>query len=124
VGVDRAVGVADVRARISAFFTTGRPESRPAAPSVSVDGPWPRIEQPPGGWIPGDPVRFTEVVSAMVANPEVWGVEELAMKIEGAASFVPQSAGNLQIPRSAIPVLADANCLKVRFSLTSECGDA
>ena len=124
VDADRGAVGADVRARIGAFFTAGRPESRPAAPSGSVDGPWPRIEQPLGGWIPGDPVRFTEVVSAMVANPEVLGVEDLAMKINGAASFVRQSAGHLEIPRNAIPVLADANCLKVRFSLTSECGDA
>jgi hypothetical protein len=124
VGVDRAAVVADVRARIGEFFTAGRPERLPAAPSGSVDGPWPRIEQPLGGWIPGDPVRFTEIVSAIVANPEVLGVEELAMKIDGAASFVPQSAGRLEIPRNAIPVLAGANCLKVRFSLTLECGDA
>ena len=99
-------------------------ERLPAAPSGSVDGPWPRIEQLLGGWIPGDPVRFTEVVSAIVANPEVLGVEELAMKIDGAANFVPQSAGRLEIPRNAIPVLAGANRLKVRFSLTLECGDA
>jgi hypothetical protein len=124
VGVDRAAVVADLRARISAFFAAGRPESQQAAPSGAVDGPWPRIEQPPGGWVPGDPIRFTEVVSAMVANPEVWGVEGLAMKVDGTASFVPQSAGSLGIPRNAIPVLADANCLKVRFSLTSECSDA
>ena len=124
VGVDRAVVVADVRARIGEFFTVGRPERLPAAPSGSVDGPWPRIEQPLGGWMPGDPVRFTEVVSAIVANPEVLGVEDLAMKLDGAASFAPQSAGRLEIPRNAVPVLAGANCLKVRFSLTLGCGDA
>jgi hypothetical protein len=124
VGVDRAAVVTDVRARISAFFTAGRPGSLSAAPSGSVDGPWPLIEQPPGGWIPGDPVRFTEVVSAIVANLEVLGVEKLAMKLDGTASFIPQSVGSLEIPRNAIPLLADANCLKVRFSLTSECGDA
>jgi hypothetical protein len=124
VGADRAAVVADVRARIAAFFSAGRPESRPAAPTGDVDGPWPRIEQPLGGWIPGDPIRFAEVVGVMVGNPELWGVEEMAMKVEGAASFTPQSDGALEIPRNAVPALADANCMKVRFSLTSECGDA
>jgi len=124
VGVDRDAVIDDVRNRISAFFTDGRPETR--APDVvpTVDGPWPRFEQPPRGWIPGEPIRFTEVVDAMVANPEVWGVEQLSMKIQGDPAFVPQSAGSLALPRNASPVLADARCLRVRFSLTSECGDA
>jgi hypothetical protein len=69
-------------------------------------------------------VRFTEVVEAVVGNPAVWGVEDLAMKVEGAAEFVAASAGPLEIPENAVPTLADARCLRVRFSLTSRCGDA
>ena len=69
-------------------------------------------------------VRFTEVVSAMAANPDVWGVERLAMKVDGSADFVPQSAGQLAIPANAVPVLADGRCLRVRFSLAARCGDA
>jgi hypothetical protein len=125
VGLDRDAVTADVRDRIAVFFAAGRPESRPPAPAPIVDGPWPRIDQPSGGWIPGDPIRFTEVVDAIVANPDVWGVEQLAMKVEGDPSWVPQSAGvALEIPRNAVPTLADAECVKVRFSLTTECGDA
>jgi hypothetical protein len=124
VGLDRDAVIADVRARIAAFFAAGRPESRPPAPAPIVDGPWPRNDQPSGGWIPGDPIRFTEVVDAIVANPDVWGVEQLAMKIEGDPTWVPQSAGALEIPRDAVPTLADAECIRVRFSLTTECGDA
>ena len=124
IGVDADALVDDVRARIAAFFDAGRPEDAAPTPSGAVDGPWPRIEQPPGGWVPGEPVRFTEVVSAMAANPDVWGVERLAMKVDGAAEFVPQSAGQLAIPANAVPVLADGRCLRVRFSLTARCGDA
>lgn len=124
VGVDRDAVVDDARARISAFFADGRPEARAPAAPATVDGPWPRIDQPSGGWIPGDPIRFTEIVDTIVANPEVWGVEKLAMKVEGLAVFVPQADGFLSIPLNAVPVLADARCLRVRFSLTSECGDA
>jgi hypothetical protein len=140
--VDRTAVVAGARARIGAFFAAGRPPAEPAAlpaplgdPSPAdglsppeglppADGPWPPADQPPGGWIPGDPVRFTEVVSAIVADPDVWGVEGLAMKVDGAAGFVPQSAGALEIPAYAVPVLAGPDCLRVRFSLTAECGDA
>lgn len=124
VGVDRDAVVDDVRARISAFFAAGRPESRVPDAAPTVDGPWPRSEQPAGGWFPGEPIRFTEVVDTIVGNPEVWGVEKLAMKVEGEADFVPQSEGSLAIPADAVPVLADARCLRVRFSLASECGDA
>jgi len=125
VGLDRDAVIADVRDRIAAFFAAGRPESRPPAPAPIVDGPWPRNDQPSGGWIPGDPIRFTEVVDAIVANPDVWGVEQLAMMVEGDPPWVPQSAGvALAIPRNAVPTLADAECIRVRFSLTTECGDA
>lgn len=124
IGVEADALIRDVCARIAAFFDAGRPETVGATPSGEVDGPWPRIEQPLGGWVPGEPVRFTEVVSAMAANPDVWGVERLAMKVEGAADFVPQSDGELAIPANAVPVLADGQCLRVQFSLAARCGDA
>jgi hypothetical protein len=124
VGVDREAVVEDARARIAAFFARGRPETFVPSPAPVVDGPWPRADQPSLGWVPGEPVRFTEVVEAVVGNPAVWGVEDLAMKVEGAAEFVTASAGPLEIPENAVPTLADARCLRVRFSLTSRCGDA
>lgn len=124
IGVDPDLLVDDVRGRIAAFFDAGRPETVAATPSGEVDGPWPRIEQPPGGWLPGEPVRFTEVVTAITANPDVWGVEQLAMKLEGAADFVPQAEGRLLIPSNAVPALAAGRCLRVRFSLAARCGDA
>lgn len=124
IGVDPVALVAGVRARIAAFLDAGRPERRGPDPAGDVDGPWPRVEQPAGGWVPGEPVRFTEVVAAVVAHPDVWGIEKLGLKLEGAGSFVPQSAGSLAIPGNAVPVLADGRCLRVRFSLATRCGDA
>ena len=124
VGVDREAVVEDARLRIAAFFARGRPETFAPPPQPVVDGPWPRADQPTLGWVPGEPVRFTEVVEALVGNPVVWGVEDLAMKVEGGADFVTASAGPLEIPENAVPTIADARCLRVRFSLTSRCGDA
>lgn len=131
IGLDRDEVLQDVRRRITAFFAAGRPASEtPTAasgiddPWPRIDGPWPRIDQPSGGWMPGEAIRFTEVIEAMAGNPLVLGVEQLAMKVEGRPDFVPQSAGRLEIPRNAVPRLADANCLRVRFALTTECDDA
>ncbi|GGN36036.1 hypothetical protein FHR83_006293 [Actinoplanes campanulatus] len=124
VGIDRDAVIADVRGRIAALFARDEPEPGPPAAEPVVDGPWPRIDQPAGGWAPGEPIRFTEVVDAMAGNPDVWGVELLAMKVQGDPSFLPQSAGSLPIPPNAVPVLAAANCLTVRLALTGRCGDA
>ncbi|GAA4717833.1 hypothetical protein [Nocardioides conyzicola] len=127
IGVDPDALIADVRDRIAAFFLAGRPETRAPDPTGDVDGPWPRLEQPADGWVPGEPVRFTEVVAAIVGNPDVWGIERLAMLVDTGdvtATFVPQSAGSLPIPPNAVPVLAPGRCLRVRFSLTGRCADA
>lgn len=121
VGADRDAVVDDVRNRLAAFFTAGR---SPAPPPAAVAGPWPRHDQPAAGWAPGRPVRFTEVVEAVVGHPMVHGVERLFLKLQGDPDFVPQSAGLLRIPENAVPTLADDDCLRVRFALTTGCGDA
>ncbi|MFG2825020.1 hypothetical protein ACGFX4_37020 [Kitasatospora sp. NPDC048365] len=124
IGVDREALVAAARARISAFFTAGRPASGPPAPERTVDGPWPRNDQPPGGWIPGTPVRLAEVVEAIVADPRVWGIETLGMKTEGGDAFRTLADGSLSLPANAVPTLAAADCLRVRFAPVTEGGDA
>ncbi|MFI6567436.1 hypothetical protein [Streptomyces sp. NPDC050534] len=124
IGADRDVVIKDVRARINLFFTEGRPESRTPAPEPSVDGPWPRIDQPSTGWIPGTPIRFTEVVEAIVSNTEVWGVDNLGLKLEDGPTFLTLSDGSLALPSNAVPKLAAADCLRVQFSLVTEGGHA
>lgn len=123
IGVDRAALVNAVRARISAFLAVGRPESRPPAPERTVDGPWPWNDQPQG-WTPGAAIRLTEVVEAIMADTAVQGVEDLGMKLEGGPEFRTLAHGSLDLPGNAVPMLADADCLRVRFALVTECGDA
>ena len=123
-GADRAAVVTGARQRIGAFFSSGRPGTAGPEPTGPAEGPWPRVEQPRGGWVPGEPVRFTEIVEAIVADPAVRGVEALAMKVEPAAGdpavdFVPARDGSLAIPADAVPALAEADCLRVRFALNS-----
>ncbi len=123
VGVDPASTVQRARDRIAAFFAAGRGPARPpGAPEVS--GPWPRHDQPPGGWVPGDPIRFTEVIEAIVQDPTVLGVEQLAMQVSGDAGFRHLADGSLPIPANAVPQLASLDCLTVRFALAGECPDA
>jgi hypothetical protein len=124
LAVDRQAMVDDARRRIGDYFAAGRPESRPPALPDAVEGPWPRHDQPVAGWMPGEPIRFSEVVDALTGNTEVWGVEKLAMKLAGDADFRTPAAGDLRIPANAVPVLAPARCIRVRFVLPTECGDA
>ncbi len=129
IGVDPGTLVDGVRARIAAFFQQGRAEADPAAdsgldpghagaelsaePGV-VDGPWPRHDQPPGGWTPGEPIRFTEVVGAIMAQPAVIGVLGLALRLPDEAEWVGNPPGVLRIPANAVPTLAGPRCLRVR----------
>jgi hypothetical protein len=123
VGVDPATTLQGVRDRIAAFFAAGRgPVLPPGDPEVS--GPWPLHDQPPGGWVPGDPIRFTEVIEAIVRDPAVLGVEQLAMQVSGNADFRHFADGSLPIPANAVPELAGFDCLAVRFVLAGDCSDA
>jgi hypothetical protein len=88
-----------------------------------IDGPWPRIDQPSDGWTPGEAIRFTEVVAAIVADPAILGIESLAMKV-GAGAFVDSAAGSVPLDPDCIPQLADVQCLRVRFVLSGGCADA
>ena len=122
---NRGAAVADVAARIGRFFEDGRPENRTdPAPAGLISGPWPPAPQPPGGWFPGEAIRFTEVVEAMVGNREVIGVKEVFMKVKGPDAMTPASAGHLNIPAGSVPVLAGAGCLETVIAVTGGCSDA
>lgn len=125
VTADTAAVIADVAARISRFFEEGRPESRVTSPSPDlVDGPWPPAPQPPGGWFPGESIRFTEVVEVMVGNPELIGVTDLRMKISTDTDMTSSLAGALTIPAGSVPVLVDGGCLETVTAVTGGCSDA
>lgn len=123
VGVDPDTTLLGVRRRVHDFFTGGRTPVV-SEPPEEVSGPWPLHPQPSGGWVPGDPLRFTEVIAAMVAEPMVLGIEDLEMQIEGDTTFRGLGEGSLPIPPDAVPDLANYDCLSLRFALTGECGDA
>jgi hypothetical protein len=124
VGADRAATVGGALARVAAHFAAGRPESRPApATGPLIDGPWPRVNQPVAGWTPGEAIRFTEVVTAISADPAILGVEELAIKA-GTGPFIGSTDGSVPIDPDCVPELAVVQCLQVRFAVTGECSDA
>ncbi|MGK5110794.1 hypothetical protein [Geodermatophilus sp. CPCC 205506] len=124
VGADREATVGGALARVAAHFAAGRPESRPTpATGPVIDGPWPRVDQPEEGWTPGEAIRFTEVVTAISADPAILGVEKLAIKV-GTGPFVESADGSVPLPPVCVPELADIQCLRVRFVLTGECSDA
>ena len=126
VGVDRAATIAGALARVAAHFATGRPESRPTPVATPlVDGPWERYDQPADGWTPGEAIRFTEVVQAIVADPTILGIEDLAIRVgPNTAPFVPSSAGTVGLAADCVPVPASVQCLRVQFVLQGECTDA
>jgi hypothetical protein len=122
-GVERKSTVDGALARVAAYFAAGRPESRPVPMATHlVDGPWPRIDQPSTGWLPGESIRFSEVVQAIVADPAILGVENLAIQV-GSEPFVPSSLGSVVLEPDCVPWLTDIQCLRVRFVLTGECTD-
>lgn len=124
VGVDRAATIGDALVRVAAHFAAGRPESR-ATPATGplIDGPWPRLDQPTAGWTPGESIRFTEVVAAIVADPAVLGIESLAIQV-GGGGFVDAAAGTVPLDPDCVPRLDDVQCLRVRFVLSGGCTDA
>ncbi|WP_297084453.1 hypothetical protein, partial [uncultured Demequina sp.] len=118
--VDQTALVAGVVSRLEAFFASGRPESRPAPlDAPAVDGPWPPHPQPLDGWIPGEPVRLTEVVQAIVADDAVLGVEGLALRA-GTGPWVTEGA--VELDPDCVPGDVDGECVRVRLVTTGECG--
>lgn len=121
IGVPRERTIEAARARLEDFFATGRPGSTttPEGDGVpdGMDGPWPHTGQPAAGWVPGEPVRCAEVTEALAADPQVLGVENLALRLDGEDAFTASSAGGLPIPGHAVPVLSTGRCLRVRFTV-------
>ena len=123
VGADRAALIAAVLTSIAEHFALGRPESRTTGgDGPPVDGPWPRVDQSGTGWRPGEAIRFTEVVQAMLTVPAVLGVEQLAISVSGGPP-VQAAAGTVDIGPACVPFLAEDQCLRVRLALRGECSD-
>lgn len=117
--------VADVTARLRRYLRDGRPESAVAEVAASApSGPWPDVPQPSGGWNPGEPIRFTEIVEQIVSNPDVLGVEALYLGRAGESTLIAASEGSLAIPPDAVPELAEGDCLAIVHAGEKGCGHA
>lgn len=121
-GVDRAALVAGALDRVATLLDGGPPGAGVvAAPDPSaVDGPWPRIDQPTGGWVPGAPVRFADVVRALTDDPLVLGVTDLAISV--GSTVHPASEGSVPLDPDCVPELAERQCLTVELVLAADCG--
>lgn len=125
VTADREDVLAAALARVAALFGTGRPESATTAGAAPVwprdlEGPWPVAPPEPGGWVPGEAVRVPELVQRLSDDVEVLGVEALEARA-GDGAWQPYA---LPLDPSCTPVLADDQCLRVRFDLVEGCGGA
>lgn len=117
--------VAGVTARLRHYLRAGRPESAvPQSAASAPSGPWPDAPQPSGGWNPGEPIRFTEIVEQIVADADVLGVEALYLGRAGEEALVAASEGALMIPPDAVPELADGDCLAIVYAGEKGCGHA
>ncbi len=111
--------------RLRAYFADGRPENQAAPPPADdVSGPWPPAPQPPAGWVPGEAVRFSEVVETLADSPDVLGVRGVYLKLAGDPAWTDASAGRLELPAGSVPTLDADGCLDLELATTQGCGDA
>lgn len=127
-GTDRAALIERALARVAAFLAAGRPESRspeagPFACPGDIEGPWPRVPQPTGGWNPGEPIRLSELVQRLADDAAVLGIEGLQLSLGGGPWLPdPGITGDVPVPDDCVPELAERQCLQVRLALATECG--
>ena len=126
LGADRVKVLSDALARVAAWFAAGRPESAAARETTEpcptgIDGPWPTLPQPEGGWMPGEPIRLHELVQVLADDPTVIGVEGVEANVDG--QWYAIALGKMQAPLApdCVPILSDTQCLQVRLELGAEC---
>lgn len=120
-----AAARADAESRVREFFDRGRLESAgQAADPTRIDGPWPPAAQPVGGWVPGEAIRFSEVIEAIAGVPGVRGVRDVFMRRPDQTALVHSDVGELTLPSGAVPVLAAGGCFTVASSTTEACTNA
>ncbi|MGC4174831.1 hypothetical protein [Demequina sp.] len=103
-------------AAVDAFFTNGRKET-PTTIDAPLSGPWEPAPQPEGGWVPGEPVRFSEVVEQLMAVPDVIAVTAMAMRTVEDTEWTQPAAGALELPAGTVPELADQGCFTTAFNV-------
>ena len=126
LGADRIKVLADALERVADWFAAGRRESAPtpeeAAPCpVGIDGPWPSIPQPEGGWMPGEAIRLHELVQVLAADPTVIGVEGVAADVGGQRYAIDDGKTEAPLDVGCVPFLPKTQCLQVRLELGADC---
>ena len=109
--------VAAASAAVQSFFDAGRPEATTASIDDPLSGPWEPAPQPAGGWIPGDPVRFSEVVEHLMSVPEVIAVTSMSMMTVEDTHWTLPSEGALALPAGTVPDLAVPGCFTTSFQI-------
>ena len=115
---------------LEAFFTDGRTgvtgldgEVASVTAPPLVDGPWPPAPQPAGGWVPGDPIRVSEVVEVLAGCRDVLGIRDVHLRLADGGAWTTAADGELAIPAGTVPVRV-GNCFTVDISRSGGCGDA
>jgi hypothetical protein len=126
LGADRATVLKDALDRVRAWFAAGRPESALASePTLAcpsgIDGPWPWVPQPEGGWTPGEAIRLHELVQVLADDQTVIGVDGVEAQVDGEWHAI--ALGKIEAPLApdCMPVLAQTQCLNVRLELGADC---
>jgi hypothetical protein len=109
---------------VDTLFSAGRPGTVDVTlPAPLVDGPWPPAPQPSGGWVPGEPIRISEVVEALAGCRDVLGIREVHLRVATSSDWTTPSDGALSIPPGTVPVRV-GDCFTIDLSLTGGCRDA
>ena len=121
---DRRVVIERAESRLREFFVSGRPESQPELRSdETFEGPWPKPDPAPSGWIPGEPIRLNEVIAILADDPAVLGVTDVALRRPGGPWYPSGSASapfDMALDPHCVPVLADDQCITVTFVLEGQ----
>jgi hypothetical protein len=126
LGADRQKVLDAAHARVRAWFAGGRPESAPAsAPAPEcpegIEGTWPALSQPEGGWTPGEAIRLHELVQVLADDSTVIGVEAVEVLVDGVWYAIALGKTEAPLAPDCVPILADKQCLQVRLELGADC---
>ena len=130
---NRAQVTAAATAAIDSFLAIGQTHAadETAIESPLLSGPWPPSPQPPGGWVPGEAIRLSEVVAQVVAIPEVLAVRDLkigredegdpAIPTPDTITWASGANGVLAIPVGHVPRRSVYDCFSTEFLIDGGC---
>jgi hypothetical protein len=120
---NRAQVTAAATAAMDAFLADGQDagHAEEAMPSPLISGPWPQSPQPPGGWVPGESIRLSEVVAKVVAIPEVIAVRDLKIGSDDGTVWASGANAVFAIPVGHVPRRSIYDCFTTEFVIDGGC---